>query len=63
MHVVEGFKIEQPDHLISRGEAFVVMEFMLENAFVKISADSYVQSPSQASRDVDAVITRIVHKT
>src|ERR1700733_12119414 len=62
VHIVVRFKIEQPDHFISRSEAVAVMELMLEHAFVKIAAYSNVQSPSQASHDVDAVIAWIAHQ-
>jgi hypothetical protein len=38
------------------------MEFVLEHAFVKIAAESNVQSARQASHDVNAVVARVAHK-
>jgi hypothetical protein len=62
MHIIIRFKIEQPEHLISGCEPLVVMKLMLEYALMKIAANSNVQSPSQASHDVDTVIASLAHQ-
>ena len=41
--IVVGFPVQQADHVIARGESFLVMEFVLEDALVKIAGDSDVQ--------------------
>jgi len=41
--IVVGFPVQQADHVVARGESFLVMEFVLEDALVKIAANSDVQ--------------------
>jgi hypothetical protein len=38
--IVVGFPVEQADYIVTIGEAFVVMEFVLEDAFVEVAAYS-----------------------
>ena len=62
MDFVVGFPVEQADHFVAGSEAFVVMEFVLKHAFVKIAAYPDVQSARQASHDVNAVVAWIAHE-
>jgi len=57
--VVIRFPVQQTSHLVSGGESIVVMEFVLENTFVQVAAESDVQRAGQAAHDVHAVASAI----
>jgi hypothetical protein len=62
VNVVVGFQIEQANHIVTVGESFVVMEFVLEHALVKVTAYSDVESACETSHDVDAVVAWVAHE-
>jgi len=62
MDIIIGFPVEETDHVVTCGESFVVMVFVLEHAFMKIAAYSNVESPCEASHDVNAVIAWVAHE-
>ena len=62
MDVVLALPVEQADHVVTGGKSFVVMEFALEHAFVKIAAHANLQGACQAPHDVDAVVGWVAHE-
>jgi len=56
MHIIVGFPVQQTDDFVAVGKTFEVMELMLENAPVKISADADLKGTRKASHDVRAVV-------
>ncbi len=61
MYVLVGFEVEQADYIVAIGEAFMMMEFMLENALVQVTTYADVQRARQASHDVGTVVAAVAH--
>ena len=59
--VIVRFEVEQPNDIVAGRECFVVMEFVLEDAFVKIATDSDVEGAGCAGHDIDAVVVAVAH--
>lgn len=38
VHIVVGFPVKQANYLVSVGESFIVVELVLEYAFVEVAA-------------------------
>jgi hypothetical protein len=59
VHIIVGFSVQQADDFVAVGETFEVVELMLENTAVKISADADVKGARKASHDVGAIVSAL----